>query len=57
MQVNLRVLPTKVFFFQTRTVFFSTIFTYVIFQDQSEDDIVDITGEEDIIDVIVTIVH
>ena len=57
MQVNLRVLPTKVFFFQTRKVFSSTIFTYhVIFQDQSED-IVDIAGEDDIIDVIVVIVH
>ena len=57
MQVNLRVLLTKVFFFQTRTVFFSTIFTYhVIFQDQSED-IVDITGEDDILDVTVVTVH
>ena len=46
MQVDLRITPTKVFFFfQTSTVPFKSFFKYhVIFQDQSK-------GEYDIIDM------
>ena len=51
MQVNLRVLPTKVFFsFKQGQSFFPSFFTYhVIFQDQSQGEIADMIGEDDII--------
>ena len=48
MQVDLKISPAKVFFFQTSTIFFPLLFKYhVAFQDQSEDYI----GEDDIIDM------
>ena len=53
MQVNLKIPPTKIFSFQTKTVFFAPYFKYdVVFQDHSEDYI----GENDIIDMIEVIV-
>ena len=49
MQVDLRITPTKAFFFQTSAVFFpSFLKCYAIFQDQSEDCI----GEDEIVDMI-----
>ena len=53
MQMDLKILPTKLFFFKTSTVFFPPLFKYhVIFQDQSEDCI----DEDDIIDIAEVIV-
>ena len=49
MQVDLRIPPTKAFFFQTSAVFFpSFLKCYAIFQDQSEDCI----GEDETVDII-----
>ena len=53
-QIDLRILPTKIFFFQTSTVavFLPFLKCHVVFQDQSEDYI----GEEDIVDMTEVIV-
>ena len=52
--MNLTILPTKAFFFQSSTVFFATDFKYhVVFQDQSKDYI----DKDDTIDIIEVIVH
>ena len=53
MQLDLRIPPTKIFFFQTRAVFFPPFFKYhVVFQDQLEG----YTDEDEIIDMIEVIV-